>query len=278
VRFLSCEPLLEDVSCVDLTDIDWVIAGGESGHHARDFQIEWARALRDRCAESHVAFFLKQLGSAPTEDSSQLVMLHSNAGKRDIHGKNPLNFPDDLLVQQWPASKTKLIPLTNKLQEAMNLTPLRAFLRALRNRSYVAPVVTSSGYPAQMRVKPRTHPCWGQGPPFAWPGGAQAGVAGSGAARDLLKRPSQSLFRPDIEQALAPIYPTLKEVEHLHAFSNAPGESWAFFRSKLCFKLRNRQVRIKHELPFVFVDCIDDLKQGVRFELAISHLVNFFKE
>jgi hypothetical protein len=129
VRFVSAEPLLEDISSIDLTAIDWVICGGESGHHAREFRIGWARALRDRCAENHVAFFMKQLGSAPTQDTSPLVMMNSNAGKRDTHGKNPLNFPKDLRVQAWPVPKQELASIKEKLQQAMNMTPLRAFHR-----------------------------------------------------------------------------------------------------------------------------------------------------
>ena len=61
VRFLSCEPLLGPVA-PDLSDIHWVIAGGESGPKARPMQLDWARVLRDRCRVSQVPFFLKQLG------------------------------------------------------------------------------------------------------------------------------------------------------------------------------------------------------------------------
>jgi len=71
----------------------------------------------------------------------------------------------------------ELIPLTNKLQEAMNLTPLRAFLRALRNRSYVAPVVTSSGYPRN-ESETKDSSMLGSGASLRVAGRAQAGVAG----------------------------------------------------------------------------------------------------
>jgi protein gp37 len=70
VRFLSCEPLL---GSIDLTDwltpdasghaIDWVIAGGESGHRARAMNPAWARALRDQCITHGVAFHFKQWGN-----------------------------------------------------------------------------------------------------------------------------------------------------------------------------------------------------------------------
>ncbi|MEW4566248.1 phage Gp37/Gp68 family protein [Tautonia sp. JC769] len=62
VRFLSVEPLLEDLGAVDLEGIDWVIVGGESGHGARPMQADWVRGLRDQCKESGVPFFFKQWG------------------------------------------------------------------------------------------------------------------------------------------------------------------------------------------------------------------------
>src|SRR5262245_26541431 len=48
VRFLSVEPLIEDLGTIDLTGISWVIVGGESGHGARPMQPEWARSIRDQ--------------------------------------------------------------------------------------------------------------------------------------------------------------------------------------------------------------------------------------
>jgi protein gp37 len=62
VRFLSIEPLLEDLGPVDLTAIDWVIAGGESGPRARPMDPAWVRSVRDQCAAAGVAFFFKQWG------------------------------------------------------------------------------------------------------------------------------------------------------------------------------------------------------------------------
>jgi protein gp37 len=62
VRFLSVEPLLEDLGRVDLTGIDWVIAGGESGAGARPLHADWVRSLQDQCAAAGVAFFFKQWG------------------------------------------------------------------------------------------------------------------------------------------------------------------------------------------------------------------------
>ena len=60
-RFLSVEPQLEDLGKVDLTGIDWVIQGGESGAHKRPFNLEWARSMRDQCAVAKVPYFFKQI-------------------------------------------------------------------------------------------------------------------------------------------------------------------------------------------------------------------------
>ncbi len=62
IRFLSVEPLLEDVGELDLTDIHWVIVGGESGPKARPMKPEWADSVREQCEEQDVAFFFKQWG------------------------------------------------------------------------------------------------------------------------------------------------------------------------------------------------------------------------
>jgi len=62
VRFLSIEPLLEDLGPIDLRDIDWVIVGGESGPGARPVRREWVARLRDQCASAAVPFFFKQWG------------------------------------------------------------------------------------------------------------------------------------------------------------------------------------------------------------------------
>lgn len=62
VRFLSVEPLLEDLGDIDLTGIHWVIVGGESGHGARPMAADWVRSLRDQCEAAGVSFFFKQWG------------------------------------------------------------------------------------------------------------------------------------------------------------------------------------------------------------------------
>ena len=62
VRFLSCEPLLGSLDTLDLSDIDWVIAGGESGPNYRPMDVRWARGIRDSCQSQDVPFFFKQWG------------------------------------------------------------------------------------------------------------------------------------------------------------------------------------------------------------------------
>ena len=62
VKFLSIEPLLEDLGALDLTGIDWVIVGGESGHGARPMAREWVLSIRDQCEAAGVDFFFKQWG------------------------------------------------------------------------------------------------------------------------------------------------------------------------------------------------------------------------
>jgi len=62
LRFLSVEPLLEDLGPLDLTGIHWVIVGGESGPGARPMHKDWVLALRDQCGRGNIPFFFKQWG------------------------------------------------------------------------------------------------------------------------------------------------------------------------------------------------------------------------
>jgi protein gp37 len=62
VKFLSLEPLLGPLDNLNLTGIDWAIAGGESGPKARPMPIEWVRSIRDQCVAAKVAFHFKQWG------------------------------------------------------------------------------------------------------------------------------------------------------------------------------------------------------------------------
>lgn len=63
VRFLSIEPLLEDLGTLKLRGIDWVIVGGESGHQARPIKEQWVASIHRQCSKAGVAFFFKQWGA-----------------------------------------------------------------------------------------------------------------------------------------------------------------------------------------------------------------------
>jgi protein gp37 len=75
VRFISAEPLLGPLEGLDLTGIDWLICGGESGLRPRRMRPEWARDLRDRCTDEGVAFFLKQLGGQRDKQGGDQALL-----------------------------------------------------------------------------------------------------------------------------------------------------------------------------------------------------------
>jgi protein gp37 len=62
IRFLSVEPLLEDMGKINLRGISWVIVGGESGSRARPIKPEWVISIRNQCQSSGVPFFFKQWG------------------------------------------------------------------------------------------------------------------------------------------------------------------------------------------------------------------------
>jgi protein gp37 len=83
VRFLSIEPLLEDLGPIDLRGIDWVIVGGESGPGARPMHAEWVRNIRDRCRKADVAFFFKQWGGIRKSETG-----------RQLDGRTYDEFPE----------------------------------------------------------------------------------------------------------------------------------------------------------------------------------------
>lgn len=73
VRFLSIEPLLEELGTIDLKGIDWVIAGGESGPGARPMDPSWVQSLRDQCDVAGVHFFFKQWGGVQKSKHGRLL-------------------------------------------------------------------------------------------------------------------------------------------------------------------------------------------------------------
>jgi protein gp37 len=83
VRFVSFEPLLSSVDSADLTDIGWVIAGGESGPGARPMSKSWVCAIRDTCVEERIPFFFKQWGG-----------FNKKANGRELDGRTWDEWPD----------------------------------------------------------------------------------------------------------------------------------------------------------------------------------------
>jgi protein gp37 len=83
VRFVSFEPLLEDLAELDLAGVHWAIAGGESGPGARRIEPAWVRAIRDQCKVQGVAFFFKQWGGRT-----------SKARGNRLDGKRWLQYPE----------------------------------------------------------------------------------------------------------------------------------------------------------------------------------------
>ena len=73
VRFLSVEPLLEDLGEIDLSGINWVIVGGESGPNARPMNESWVISIRDQCRASEIPFFFKQWGGVRRKEAGRLL-------------------------------------------------------------------------------------------------------------------------------------------------------------------------------------------------------------
>ena len=73
VRFISAEPLLGPLEGLDLAGIDWLIAGGESGHKHRRCDPNWVRELRDHCESAEVAFFFKQWGGRTSKTGGRVL-------------------------------------------------------------------------------------------------------------------------------------------------------------------------------------------------------------
>jgi protein gp37 len=84
IRFLSVEPLLEDVGRLDLNGIHWVIVGGESGGHARPMRAEWAENVRRQCLKADVAFFFKQWGAWGADGQRR----SKKANGRELNGQS----------------------------------------------------------------------------------------------------------------------------------------------------------------------------------------------
>ena len=89
IRFLSCEPLLEDLGAVNLDNIHWGIVGGESGANARPMQEDWVSSLKGQCEEQEVAFFFKQWGMWGADGKRR----NKKANGRLLYGKTWSDYP-----------------------------------------------------------------------------------------------------------------------------------------------------------------------------------------
>jgi protein gp37 len=96
IRFLSIEPLLEDLGQIDISGIDWAIVGGESGHGARLMQPEWVENIYRICNDQGVAFFFKQWGG-----------VHKSTTGRMLHGRTYDDMPERI-VASFPPRKHRL--------------------------------------------------------------------------------------------------------------------------------------------------------------------------
>lgn len=98
VRFLSAEPLIEDLGGLNLERIDWVIVGGESGHGARPVAPEWVRSIREQCAVNNVAFFFKQWGGVRKHETG-----------RELDGRIYSQFPNRLSIALPTARERRIL-------------------------------------------------------------------------------------------------------------------------------------------------------------------------
>jgi len=73
IRFLSVEPLLEELGELNLSGINWVIVGGESGHGARPMEKDWVLKIRNQCRAAGVAFFFKQWGGVQKSKTGRML-------------------------------------------------------------------------------------------------------------------------------------------------------------------------------------------------------------
>jgi len=90
VKFLSCEPLLEDLEVLDLQGIDWVIVGGESGLKARPMRKEWVLSIMEQANNQKAIFFFKQWGTWGSDGIKRNKKLN---GKR-LNGKIYQSMPE----------------------------------------------------------------------------------------------------------------------------------------------------------------------------------------
>jgi protein gp37 len=99
VRFLSVEPLLEDLGDIDLCGIHWVIVGGESGHRARPMRAEWAENVMRQCTVTGIPFFFKQWGKYGPDG----VGRSKGANGRELCGRTWDAYPEGSISRTYRA-------------------------------------------------------------------------------------------------------------------------------------------------------------------------------
>ncbi len=90
IRFISMEPLLDDLGEIDLSNIHWVIVGGESGVKARLMEAEWVTSIKKQCNNQNVAFFFKQWGTWGADG----VKRSKKSNGRELNGKIYEEYPE----------------------------------------------------------------------------------------------------------------------------------------------------------------------------------------
>ena len=90
IKFLSCEPLLEDLGILELHNIDWVIVGGESGVRARPMKEEWILSIKEQADKQGSAFFFKQWGTWGSDG----IKRNKKANGKQINGKIYQTMPN----------------------------------------------------------------------------------------------------------------------------------------------------------------------------------------
>ena len=115
-RFLSVEPLLEDLGSLDLSGIHWVIVGGESGPGARPLERAWVESLRSQCRKASIPFFFKQWGGVRKKTTG-----------RKLNGRTYDELPEISNRPQPP--KDRRIELINDLRNSWNLLALERLVQ-----------------------------------------------------------------------------------------------------------------------------------------------------
>jgi len=115
-RFLSIEPLLEDLGSLNLSGIHWVIVGGESGPGARPLQRAWVESLRSQCGKASIPFFFKQWGGVRKKTTG-----------RKLNGRTYDELPEVRSRPQPP--KARRIELVNDLCDSWNLLGLEGLVQ-----------------------------------------------------------------------------------------------------------------------------------------------------